>query len=186
MQSLADKRAITLGAKRAAYKEAHTILQTGKKWQRLVPGERRPDFERAARHVLYKALGRQTQALEPPMRVHNGLMHQHAPREARRIERYLRSGMLHPDVLHSFQSGRVTRKPRPVRLRTEPLRQDDQDVEHVVLDRLAQVHHPVHLNTRTGDYISRHEDAPEPQVVRSKPDAIGYSQEAGPEPIKVV
>jgi len=186
MQTREEKRAMSLGAKRAAYKEAHTILQTGKKWQRLVPGERRPNFERAARHVLHKALNRPDVQPERQFRVHNGLMHQHAPREARRIERYLRSGMLHPDVLHSFQSGRVTKKPRPVRLRTEPLRQDDPDVEHVVLDRLAQVHHPVHLNTRTGDYISRHEDAPEPQVVRSKPDAIGYSQEAGSEPIKVV
>jgi len=186
MQTQEQIDAMSLGAKRAAYKEAHTILQTGKKWQRLVPGERRPDFERAARHVLHKALRRPVRGPPKPFVVHNGLMHEHAPREARRIERYLKSGMLHPDVLHSFRSGRVTRKPRPVRFRGEPLRQDDQDVEHVVLDRLAQVHHPVHLNTRTGEYISRHEDAPEAQVVRSKPDPIGYSQEPGPEPIKVV
>ncbi len=172
--------------KQDAYREAQQIMLLADKWQELMPGERKPNFRRAAQEVLKRALGHRTARNDEALDIHGGLMHEHEPREARLVERWLRSGAVHPDVLHSFRSGRVTRKPRPARFRGEPLRQDDQDVEHVVLDRLAQVHHPVHLNTRTGEYISRHEDAPEAQVVRSKPDPIGYSQEPGPEPIKVV
>ena len=171
MQTQEQIDAMSLGAKRAAYKEAHTILQTGKKWQRLVPGERRPDFERAARHVLHKALRRPVRGPPKPFVVHNGLMHEHAPREARRIERYLKSGMLHPDVLHSFRSGRVTRKPRPVRFRGEPLRQDDQDVEHVVLDRLAgpPPRAPEHENGRLH------------QQARGRSRSAGRAQQARPD-----
>ena len=34
--------------KQKAYLEAERILALGKKWQQLVPGEKRPNFERAA------------------------------------------------------------------------------------------------------------------------------------------
>ena len=42
---------------------------------------------------------------EPDLDLHDGLMHEHAPREARLIERTLRNGIVHPDVLHSFRHG---------------------------------------------------------------------------------
>ena len=92
---------ISVEEKRAAYEEARQLLLLGKKWQQLMPGERKPDFRRAAKAVIRRALGKSTVPREPDLDVHNGLMHEHAPREARLIERTLRSGIVHPDVLHS-------------------------------------------------------------------------------------
>ena len=76
----------------AALQEAQRILQLEKKWRRLVPDERKPDFKRAARVILQRALGHKSVGKEPSLRVHSGLMHQHAPREAQLIERTLRNG----------------------------------------------------------------------------------------------
>ena len=42
-----------------------------------------------------------------PLNIRDGkLMHEHDSRTARVIERTLKNGIIHPDVLHSFQSGR--------------------------------------------------------------------------------
>ena len=46
--------------KHKAYLEAERILQLGKKWQQLVSGEKRPNFEKAAAEVLRRALGHKT------------------------------------------------------------------------------------------------------------------------------
>ena len=98
---------ISVEEKRAAYEEARQLLLLGKKWQQLMPGERKPDFERAAKAVIRRALGKTVVPREPDLDVHNGLMHEHAPLEARLIERTLRNGIVHPDVLHSFRHGEV-------------------------------------------------------------------------------
>ena len=42
---------ISVEEKRAAYEEARQLLLLGKKWQQLIPGERKPDFKRAAKAV---------------------------------------------------------------------------------------------------------------------------------------
>ena len=78
---------ISVAEKRAAYEEARQLLLLGKKWQQLMPGERKPDFKRAAKAVIRRALGKTTVPREPDLDVHNGLMHEHAPREASLIER---------------------------------------------------------------------------------------------------
>ena len=44
-----------------AYREAREILKLGEKWQQLMPGEKRPNFERAAKQVLRRALGHRVQ-----------------------------------------------------------------------------------------------------------------------------
>ena len=61
----------------AALQEAQSILQLEKKWHRLVPDERKPNFKRAARVILERALGHTAVGKEPALRVHSGLMHQH-------------------------------------------------------------------------------------------------------------
>ena len=66
----------------AALHEAQRILQLEKKWRRHVPDEKKPDFKRAARVILQRALGHETVDREPDLRVHSGLMHQHHEREA--------------------------------------------------------------------------------------------------------
>ena len=66
---------ISVEEKRAAYEEARQLLLLGKKWQQLMPGERKPDFKRAAKAVIRRALGKSTVPREPDLRVHSGLMH---------------------------------------------------------------------------------------------------------------
>jgi len=89
--------------KHDAYREAQHILRLDEKWQQLMPGERKPNFKRAAQEILKRALGHTTQRNEEALNIHGGLMHEHGPREARLLERTLRAGVVHPDVLHSFQ-----------------------------------------------------------------------------------
>ena len=48
---------LTQAQQHDAYREARDILKLGQKWQELMPGEKRPDFTRAAREVLKRALG---------------------------------------------------------------------------------------------------------------------------------
>ena len=162
----------------AAYREAQNILALGQKWQRLTPGEKRPNFERSAKNILRRAMGHKTvgRHTHRAMHIHNGLMHQHEPREARRIERYLKSGIVHPGVLHSFRQGAV-RKAATVAYRGEELRPDDPDVEHIVADNSEDVHYPTHMNTRSGEFISRHADIAVPQIVSRRADPIGYKQD---------
>ena len=92
--------------KHKAYQEAQSILALGRKWQQLVPGEKRPNFERAAQEIVRRALGHRVERNESPLDLHDGYMHQHGAREAHLVERYLRSGTVHPDALHSVVHGR--------------------------------------------------------------------------------
>lgn len=98
--------------KHAAYLEAQQILRLDEKWQRLMPGERKPNFKRAAREVLRRALGHTVRRNEPPLNLHGGMMHEHEPREARLIERTLKSGSHSPEVLRSFHG--APPKPDPM------------------------------------------------------------------------
>ena len=101
---------MTEAQKRDAYLEAQQILRLDKTWQQVMPGERKPNFKRAAREIIRRALGHKV----TPLRMHGGLMHQHEPREAALIERTLKSGMHDPSILHSFQLGsKLERHDRP-------------------------------------------------------------------------
>ena len=170
----------------AALQEAQRILQLEKKWRRHMPDERKPDFKRAARIVLERALEHETVSKEPALRVHSGLMHQHAPREARLIERTLRNGIVPPQVLSSFRDGARAPTPRPfiqaiVGSRTpvpagEPyvhapsLNTDTSDLGqmiHTVHYPNEEFEFPTHLNTRTGDFVGKHED--HPQLIQLEP-----------------
>ena len=86
--------------------------------------------------------------VDDPIVVENGLRHdQHSPRSARLIERTLKSGLYHPDILHHYYTGAVKpqkkgellfvprsyprkrSEPAPV---VEPLRHDDLRVQNVI------------------------------------------------------
>jgi len=139
--------------KHKAYEEAQSILALGKKWQQLVPGEKRPNFEQAAAMVLRRALGHKTSSNRANMDIHNGLMAQHKPAEARLIERTLQSGMFHPDVLHSFRDDRRTNRVRPVK--PAPIRKakSDPDVE-VWVQHQEDMDHASHYNVNSGEFAS--------------------------------
>jgi hypothetical protein len=164
----------------AALQEAQRILQLEKKWRRLVPDEPKPDFKRAARVVLERALGHSSVSAEPALRVGPGLMHEHDEREARLIERTLRNGTMHPEVLSSFRDGTRAQRPGPTHIHAlvgsrTPVPGGDPFVDPTALNTdtsdLGQMMHvthypneefefPTHLNTRTGQFVGKHEDHP--------------------------
>ena len=154
----------------AALQEAQRILQLEKKWRRMVPDERKPDFKRAARVIMQRALGHATVGKEPELPVHSGLMHQHPEREAR---------LPAPQVLSSFRDGARTRPGKSyiqavVGSRTpvpagEPYVdaslldtdiRDLGDMVHAVHYPNEEFEFPTHMNTRTGEYMGKHEDHP--------------------------
>ena len=137
--------------KHKAYEEAQSIIALGKKWQQLVPGEKRPNFEKAAAMVLRRALGHKTSSNRTNLQIHNGLMHEHEPAEARLIERTLQSGMFHPDVLHSYRDDRRTNELYPVKPTPVPKHPSDPPVE-LWLAHNEDIEHASHLNVNTGEY----------------------------------
>ena len=140
--------------KQDAYREAKQIMLLGEKWQELMPGEKRPNFERAAQEILRRALGHKVQRNEEPLQLHGGLMHEHAPREARLVERFLRSGMVHPDALHSFQHDRVTLKPDPQVPAPVELPDYLPDFDLYVHNAGEDMHYPSHYEVGAQKYHS--------------------------------
>ena len=159
----------------AALQEAQQILQLEQKWRRLVPDEPKPDFKRAARVVLQRALEHKTIPDEPDLNIHNGLMHQQDTREARLIERTLRNGTIHPRVLRSFRDGVRAPQKRPLiqavigsrtpvpagefrdfQLDTDV--SDLQDYVHEVAYPEDELEFPTHVNVRTGQMTPKHDD----------------------------
>ena len=132
-----------------------------------------PDFRRAAKAVIRRALGQTVVSQEPALDVHDGLMHEHAPREARLIERTLRNGIVHPDVLHSFRHGEVpragqvpidaitgTRQHVPLGERRRRGNMDINDLAPLVhaVHYNEDLEFPTHLNTRTREFTPKHAD----------------------------
>ncbi len=138
-----------------AYREAQQILSLADKWQELMPGERKPNFRRAAQEVLKRALGHRTSRNEEALDIHGGLMHEHKPREARLVERWLRSGAVHPDVLHSFQHDVTTVDPDVTPAPVDPGYDPDlPDIELYVHDAGETIDYPSHFEPGTGIYHS--------------------------------
>ena len=160
---------------RDAYHEAQAILRLDKSWQDLMPGERRPNFKRAAREIVRRALGHKVRRNEKPLNIHGGLMHEHEPREARLIERTLKNGHHDPSILHSFQLGSKSERhdePRNV----QPKAYDDgsdpdlPDFEVFVHDTAETRDYPSHFEPGTGMYHSSvHEHPTHVEVPLSAP-----------------
>ena len=167
--------------KQKAYREAQNILALGKKWQQLVPGEKRPNFERAAAEVIRRALGHKTANNRQTLHIDNRLMHEHGANEARLVERTLRSNVAHPDVLHSFRDNRRTIKPRPVEFRAKPV-PDNMLQPESWLAHDGDLDHVSHFNVNAGEFVSHVQDMQlQPTRVRMKKSAIPFTSnlEAG-------
>ena len=172
----------------AALQEAQRILQLEKKWRRLVPDERKPDFKRAARVILQRALGHEAGGREPDLRIHSGRMHEHDEREARLIERTLRNGTMPgaTEALRSFREG-VRPVPRKRLIQTivgsrapvpagapyidpaslNPAVTALGELVHATQYPNEELEFPTHLNTRTGEFVGKHED--HPQLIQLDP-----------------
>ena len=157
---------MTEAQKYDAFREAQQILSLDKKWQSLMPGERKPNFRRAAREIIRRALGHKVQRNERPLNLHSGQMHEHEPREAALLERTLKSGMHDPSILHSFQLGSklerhdALREPRP-QSRVIPHDPELPDVEVFVHDHGATLDYPSHYEPGTDTYHSSVHEPPQ-------------------------
>lgn len=151
--------------KRDAYLEAQHILRLDKKWQHLMPGERKPNFKRVAREIIKRALGHKVTRNQAPLNLHSGLMHEHDPREAALVERTLKSGMHDPSILHSFQLGSKFSRhdvPREQQPREYPPAQPHlPDFEVFVHDHGTTIDYPSHFEPGTGVYHSSVHEPPE-------------------------
>ena len=154
---------MTEAQKLDAYREAQQILRLDKTWQQLMPGERKPNFRRAAREIIRRALGHKVHRNQAPLDMHSGLMHEHEPREAALIERTLKSGMHDPSILHSFQLGSKLRRhdaPREQQPQVYPSAEVP-DYEVFVHDHSTTIDYPSHFEPGSGVYHSSVHSPPE-------------------------
>ena len=153
---------MTEAQKRDAYHEAKNILRLDGKWQQLMPGTRKPNFKRAAREILRRALGRKVRRNDAPLNLHGGLMHEHNEREAHLLERTLKND---PSLLHSFQLGSAEsrqeqgqRGPPRAEYHDDP---DLPDFEVYMHDHSTTIDYPSHYEPGTGVYHSSVHPPPE-------------------------
>ena len=98
-------RKVSLDEKLRYLKEIESIHRLSKK---VLPPEG-TTWARIADQHLKKALGMPVGIEQETLDVRaSGQMHQHSPRTARVIERTLRNGIVHPDVLHSYRNDKIT------------------------------------------------------------------------------
>jgi len=167
MQQHEEQNTMSEAQKRAAYREAQQILRLDKTWQQLMPGERKPNFKRAAREVIRRALGHKVRRNEAPLQIHEGTMDQHGAREAALIERTLRNGMHAPNVLHSFQRGASSS--RDVAPKQYSIAGDDADLPDIdvfVHNAAQTIDYPSHYEPGTNTFHSSVHEVPEHSEVQ--------------------
>ena len=122
------RREVSLDEKLRYLREIESIHRLSKK---VLPPKGTTWARIADRH-LQKALGLPIEGAPETLNVKAGKhMHQHSPRTARVIERTLRNGLVHPDVLHSYRDGTPGGKRKAYFSRPRPL-PDTPRVQHVV------------------------------------------------------
>ena len=137
-----ERHSITLEQKLKAIREVESIYALAKKWQRLTPGEKRPNWERIADAVLKRALSKPVVGEPKQIHIQSGRMyHEHDPGTARILERTLKNGMVHPDVLHSYNNGVPVGRVRARVPRLRPAR-DTPTVRHIVQHGATDLHYP--------------------------------------------
>lgn len=150
----------SLEQKLAALREVENIYRLSKKWQRLTPDERRPNWEKIADAILRKALGRpvDTAVHAHSMQLQEGKhYHEHDERSARVFRRTLRNGVLPPDARHSFESGRRTvSAAKRIRPRRGPA---DHRARTVIQHGATDLQYPSHHVQGSGFVPSDHEVA---------------------------
>ena len=158
-----------------ALDEAKRILALGKKWQRNLPGERRPDFEGAAERVFRRAMNKGVRVTGKPLNIREGkLKHEHDAHEARILERTLKTGLIHPDVLHSFVHDRRS-LPRQDAARPKPVGPGPRDAPRTKLYIRhfdANPHYPSHRSSRGGYTPSMLQHAMHVQLAQPKVESV--------------
>ena len=132
------QREISLEEKLRYLQEIENIHRLSKK---VLP-PKGTTWARIADKHLQKALGMPLREDADPLRVQAGKhMHQHSPRTARVIERTLRNGIVHPDVLHSFRNDSAPLRRQRFFAKQRP-RADDHEVIHYVQHGSTDLEYP--------------------------------------------
>ena len=137
-------RAPTLEQKVRYLKEVDNIYRLSKT---TLPPQGTTWASVADRH-LKKALGMQVRDAPQAFNVRKGMLHhQHDPRTARVVERTLRNGTFHPDVLHAYRGDgttidRATGSSIYRKARRVPPLYDTPDVHHFVQHTSADLPYP--------------------------------------------
>ena len=133
------QREISLDEKLRYLKEVESIHRLSKK---VLP-PKGTTWARIADQLLRKALGMPVE--EPPeaLNLRRGRqMHHHSPRTARVIERTLRNGVIHPDVLHSYRNDKIMRGREYPFYDSPAPRADTPDVIHYVQHGSSDLSYP--------------------------------------------
>ena len=169
-----DRHSITLEEKLKAIREVESIYALAKKWQRLTPDEKRPNWERIADAVLKRALNKPV--IGEPRKVHmmsGSMHHDQDATTARVVERTLKNGIVHPDVLHSYSSGVTSAgRARPRRSRKPPLR-DTPPARHLVQHGATDLHYPAGHLQGFGFVPKQHEVPSHVQLEHAAAEAQG-------------
>lgn len=164
-------REVSLEEKMRYLREIENIHRLSKK---VLP-PKGTTWARIADKHLQKALGLPIK--EPPETLHvqrSRHMHQHSPRTARIVERTLRNGTVHPDVLHSYRDG-TTRGTRKAYFSKPTPTADTPDVIHYVQHGSADLTYPHGHLQGYGFVPSEHATASHVQLegsVRPATDAV--------------
>ena len=130
---------ISLEEKLRYLKEIESIHRLSKK---VLPPAGTTWARIADRH-LKKALGMPVRESPETLNVQRSKhMHQHSPRTARVVERTLRNGIVHPDVLHSYRNDKITPgREFPFYEKKAP-RPDTPNVQHFVQHGSSDLSYP--------------------------------------------
>ena len=141
-----------------ALKEVEQIYRLSQKWQRNLPGERRPNFSRMADRAFRRAINLPVREDQQRVDVRAGKMHhEHDERTARLIERTLKTGNYGPDALSSYREGRVIREKQQYVAPRARSRVTDLPVVHVIQHPAAELVYPMGHMQGKGFLPSMHE-----------------------------
>ena len=159
---------------RQPLKEIQNMRRLAQTWQRSIPDERRPAFEKAQLKLIHEYLrkGDRVRPLkQEPIQIHNGLMHEHDRRSARIIDRTLRNGIIPHAVGKSFRDGsREEKIDAPWWKETSaPLEQRDHlPSVDVYMGHSDDVHEVSHFDSKSSQFVHQHEETPRHIQVNSK------------------
>ena len=145
-----------------------------KTWQRNLPGEQRPAFEKVQLKLIqdYIRKGDRARPLkQDPINMHNGLMHEHDRRSARVLDRTLRNGIIPHEVGMSFRDGsRQGKIAEPWWKSTHPPLEQREHIPNVELymGHSDDVHAISHFNSATSQFVRQHEETPRHIDIKSK------------------
>ena len=151
---------------RQPLKEIQNLGRISRTWQRNLPDERRPDFEKVQLKLIDEYVRKQDRVRplrQDPIHMTNRLMHQHDKRSSRILDRTLQNGIIPHEVGLSFRDGSRQQKIAPPwwKQNWDTLEQRDHLPDVEVFQGHSDDTHPIsHFNSKTSEFVHHHEQSP--------------------------